>query len=218
MTRGALTLVFDDGYQHILENIVPLLDKYGIPAVFAVPLDHSLVSKAENMLVASVESWLPVKQTGHELAAHSVTHRNLTQLNNEDLKHELHTPTDILKASTLVYPGGAHDDRVVSFVRRHYAAARTVEPGYNSLPPKNPFHLKTFNYTKANFSPVKAGARATVACLTNKWLIETYHIVTDKKTEKVHAISLSDFARHLSFIRKLPINIATINTLISKLK
>jgi peptidoglycan/xylan/chitin deacetylase (PgdA/CDA1 family) len=210
MTRGAITLTFDDGYQHILDNIVPLLNQHKIPGVFAIPLDTDTVAQTEELSIAPLEKWLALQHTHHELAAHSVTHRNLVQLSPLDLEKELKTPQQQLNATTLIYPGGAYNKETVTFAQQHYLAARTVEYGFEKLTPDKPFQLKTYNFSRHNFSVTKANLLATYAWLTNSWLIETYHVISDIPTGKTHEIPLAGFLKHLKFIQRLPIKTTTI--------
>ncbi|MBI4022157.1 MAG: polysaccharide deacetylase family protein, partial [Candidatus Andersenbacteria bacterium] len=87
--RGCVTLVFDDGYTDVYNQVVPLLDQFGLPGVFAIPLDHSHIEQTEGYTVTPWPAWLNVRQRGHEIAAHSVTHADLTQLAPAQLDDEL---------------------------------------------------------------------------------------------------------------------------------
>lgn len=211
--RGAITLVFDDGYTPVFEQVVPLLNKYQIPAVFAVPIETDNLSRESGVPITPWQDWLSLESKGHEIAAHSVTHTDLTTLNDQQLTDELSFPADKLRASTLIYPGGAHNEQVINHTRNFYKAARTVTKGFAQLPPKNPFTLPTYNFTKHNYSPLKANILALYAWLTDSWLVETYHLVDKEASNMQHSVLLKDFSKHLNFITRLPIKIGTINTL-----
>lgn len=215
-TRGIITLVFDDGYQHVLDDIIPLLDKHDIPAVFAIPFENNSLEEETGHPVADVPVWQKALDgSSHELAAHSITHRNLSILHPNELEIELKMPAQTLPAATLVYPGGGHNQAVIKLAKKYYRAARTVHKGFNTNSPSDPFRLKTYNFTRDNFSVTKANLLALYAYATNSWLIETYHIVNDQDKTNAHAISLKAFKRHLQFLRKLPTSIQTINQVIS---
>lgn len=211
--RGTLTFVFDDGYDHILRDIVPLLNAAHIKATFAVPLDPK-ADTLDGQKLAPVSAWRSVQTAGHELAAHSISHHDLTQLTPSQLQTELAQPAQAIPATTLVYPGGAHDQSVLTAAQPIYRAARTVQKGFETIPPLRPLQLKTYNFTRRNFSVLKANLAALFACLTNKWLIETYHIVSNTDHTSKYAISRDGFTRHLKFVQKLPLNIATIKEII----
>lgn len=214
-TRGAVTLVFDDGYTGVYQNVVPLLAQHSVPGVFAVALDSQAIKATENRPVTPWTTWCELTKYGHEIAAHSVSHRNLTNLSDEELATELSRPAQTLAASTLVYPGGAHDERVMHEAAKHYRAARTTVKGFERKKPTAPMQLKTYNFTRHNFSPWRANALVLWAWLTDGWLIETYHLVDNSETEKKHAVRLTDFAAHLTFIKKLPVAKVTIKTMTS---
>jgi peptidoglycan/xylan/chitin deacetylase (PgdA/CDA1 family) len=206
-----ISLVFDDGYTIIHQEILPLLNHLRLPAVFAVPLDHRAVAESERVPTTPWQQWLPLSEVGHEIAAHTVSHRDLTTLSDQQLENELRLPREQLGATTLIYPGGAHDERVVLAARRHYGAARTVRHGFETVPPRDPMRLKTFNFTRKNFSVTKANALALAAWLSGRWLIETYHLIGDSDDhELLHSVPAAGLKKHLRFIARLPVTVATI--------
>ena len=213
-SRGHITLTFDDGYEHILKDIVPLLDQHQIPGVFAIPIHGQSIQKETGHKVSSVQDWQSINPR-HEIAAHSLTHCNLTACPTPQQIKEIKEPKEILGATTLVYPGGAFNAVVLDAVKKYYSAARTTQKGFEKIPPNNPYQLKTHNWTQQNFSPIKANALALFAYLTNAWLIETYHIISNDDKTNSHAIPLKDFQKHLNFITKLPIQPTTIREAIS---
>lgn len=224
MTRGATTFCFDDGYQAVYDRVLPLLRQYQVPAVFAVPVDTTTLKRTEGAPVVPLEAWKRAcAADGHELAAHGVTHRALPELGDTTLADELQRAQAATGATTLVYPGGAHDDRVVSAARRHYRAARTVLPGYNTLPPRDPFRLRSFVATRENFQVWKWNLRALWAWATNQWMIETYHNVSTGSRQQAagsrndgsrHTVPLDALQRHLRFLKRLPIRVATIRDVV----
>lgn len=201
--RGVITLVFDDGYQEILDHVIPLLDYYGIEGVFAVPTSNT-----------NLESWKRACANKHEFAGHGITHKNLTMMPDNILKEELEVPVRELYATSIVYPGGAYNDEVMNIAKKYYTAGRTVMFGLETIPPKNPYELHTINYTKKNFSLLRANMYALVACIQNKWLIETFHMVSPTISDQKHFVYLQDLEAHLDFITSLPIDVKTIRNTI----
>lgn len=220
--RGIITLTFDDGYESVYTNVVPLLNKHKIPAVFALPLETQSLIRATAQPMKPWPDWLSLRHDGHEVAAHGISHQNLAQLSGEALRHELELPAQTLSATTLVYPGGAYNDAVIIEAKKLYTAARTTQYGWQSIPPLDPLRLKTVDYTRANWSLGKANLRALWAMAANRWLIETYHLVdpdmggVDTSSPPLHhSVPFAEFKKHIEFIRKLPIAIQTINETIS---
>lgn len=212
--RGVITFVFDDGYERVYRNAVPLLDKYNLKGVFALPLDGKKLEKNEHRTIRPWQNWLDVKQRGHEIASHSVSHMNLAKLDRASLDIELRQSRDALDAATLVYPGGGFNDLVANTAAKYYTAARTVIRGFETLPPKNPWQLRSFNWRRTNYSPWKANLLALWAYLTNSWLIETFHMVDDHNTQMVHTVRARDLDKHLAFVAKLPVAVKTIHEVI----
>lgn len=211
-TRGAITLVFDDGYKAVYEEVLPLLASYNVHAVFAVSLGARKIAGED---VAASSDWLAIaKRYGHEIAAHGIDHTDLTTLSDTELDTELTQPAEELGATTIVYPGGAHDQRIVAKAKEIYTAGRTVIRGLETLPPKDPMRLATVNFTKRNFSPVRANVHALRAFVQNRWLIETYHMVRSRPSSLMHSALLDDLDAHLDFITSLPIKITTIQDIL----
>lgn len=208
--RGVITLVFDDGYDCVFRHVVPLLEQHHVRAVFALPLKTDRLVKKNAPSLRPWQNWLEVRTAGHEIAAHSLSHRDLTLLPADALAEELRQPKEALAATTLIYPGGAQSENVVKQANKFYAAARTTTYGFENLPPADPWRLKTVDYTKANFSLWKANMRVVWAYATNRWLIETYHVVDIKESMMHHSVRLAQFKKHLEFIKRLPIAVKTI--------
>lgn len=216
--RGVITFVFDDGYQRVYQNALPPLNKYNMPAVFAVSLDApELTKEKEFRKIRPWQDWLPLRRQGHEIASHTVTHPDLTKIDATKLDQELQQSARLLNATTLVYPGGAYNDEVVRAAGKYYTAARTITRGFESLPPQDVMCLKVKkNYSRNNFSVLMANQRALWACLTNSWVIETYHMIDNDDQQMVHTVKTSDFAKHLSFVSRLPIAVKTIRDCLGK--
>lgn len=210
MPRGVITFVFDDGYEKVFNIVPPLLEKHGMRGVFGITIDETKIEKTEHCMVTSWREWIKLKNRGHEIAAHGITHRNLTLLNTHSLVRELQEPASLLGATTVFYPGGAVDDRVILYAKRFYSAGRTVQYGIENIPPINPFRLKSYNFSVKNFSVIKANMLALWAWLTDSWIIETYHMIGDEHNGIVHFVKTSDLTQHIRFVSRLPVKVKTI--------
>lgn len=208
--RGAITFTFDDGYTEVFKTVPALLEKYNFKGVFAVALNHEKIEYTEKRPVTPWQKWIKLRQRGHEIAAHSLNHVNLTKPNAAELEKELKEPQEKLGATTLVYPGGAFSDKISNAAKKYYMAGRTVIHGFEKIPSQNPMQLRSYNWTRNNFSVAKANLLALWAYLTNSWLIETFHMVSDSDTELVHTVKSIDLDKHLHFVAKLPLYVRTI--------
>lgn len=213
--RGYLSIVFDDGYEAVYRNAIPILRRYHLPAVIALPINGEKLAKTEQRAVRPWSKWLSLIPEGFEIASHSVSHPNLTRLSHADLLFELTESAQKLQAVTLVYPGGAVNDTVASVAAQIYQAGRTVHYGFEAVPPREPMRLRSYNFSRRNFSVLKANLLVIWAWLTNSWLIETYHLIDEQDQTTVHNVKTSDFAKHISFLSRLPIQVKTIKDIIS---
>lgn len=141
--RKAVLMTFDDCYRDLLDVALPSLQERGVPAVaFAVTgrlggsNDWDRAIGARPLPLLDAEDLGRLYEAGVEIGAHSRTHRMLPRVSNEELGEEIGGSLDDLASSGLgrlrlfAYPGGEHDHRVRSAVRRAgVRAAFTVDPG-----------------------------------------------------------------------------------------
>lgn len=105
---------------------------------------------------------------GHEIASHSATHPLLPQLSDEELDRELRDSRAALETlagreiTSLAYPNGDHDDRVVAAARAAgYRGAVTMLPGLNA-PGGDPFRLRRVYANQDRFASRRDPCRASL--------------------------------------------------------
>jgi len=126
-----IVVSFDDGYRSQFATAAPALRRHGWPGVINLAVRNTtdfwgLPPAQVRLLIAA----------GWEVAAHSLTHPDLTRIGPGQLEHEVagsraalrrtfHVPVDFF-----CYPAGRLDDRVVAAVRAAgYVGATTTAPG-----------------------------------------------------------------------------------------
>lgn len=128
--KKAVTFSYDDGTTQDI-RLVELLNKYGLKCTFNLNsqrLGKSAILEREGMRIAHYKlSPTDVKTVyeGHEIAAHSLTHPRLTELDEAEIIRQVEE--DRVKLGELVgyevvgfaYPCGGvnHDDRVVDIIK-----------------------------------------------------------------------------------------------------
>ena len=138
-------LTFDDGYDDLYEELLPLVIQHGYTPLIFLVADHIGASnvwdqrsglRARNLLtLAQIRE---MQKYGVEFGSHTMTHPWLpgvsdAQLRNEvrDSKHRLEDLVGI-EMTTFAYPFGGVDRRVRSAVAdAEYKLAFTTEPGIN---------------------------------------------------------------------------------------
>lgn len=116
-----VAVTFDDGYRDNYERALPVLERLGLSASFFPAtgfLGRSFRSWAAEHPMMTAEQVRRLAELGHEVGAHGVTHRKLTQLPRDVVRRELVDAKALLEdltgrpVETVAYPKGAHDDAV----------------------------------------------------------------------------------------------------------
>ncbi len=123
----AVALTFDDLYDNVVRHAIPVLQEHGVRAtVFAITQtvgrgeDRRLV--VPGLFGVNESSLRDLVDAGLEVGSHTVSHRELTSLDDRALRAELsdsrHCLEDMLgvEVTSLCYPRGRFSPRVVRFV------------------------------------------------------------------------------------------------------
>jgi peptidoglycan/xylan/chitin deacetylase (PgdA/CDA1 family) len=139
-----VAITFDDAFQNVVENAVPILKKFNFPAGFFIPtgnlgqmprwnIPRDCPDRGESVMSAG--QIVQLDKDGFEIFSHSVTHPLLTEVSNDKLKKELEQSKRDLekivnhKITGFAYPHGVYDDRVCRAERRaDYEMGFTIEP------------------------------------------------------------------------------------------
>ncbi len=143
-TGRVVALTFDDSFENLMENVVPILKEYRLPAGIFVPtkdLGRQLTWEVrddcpdKNETVMSEDQIVELDRDGFEIFSHTVSHPVLTEIEDEKLEAELVGSRDFLEeivAQRIVavsYPYGAHDLRTCRAAQRAgYQFGFTAEP------------------------------------------------------------------------------------------
>jgi peptidoglycan/xylan/chitin deacetylase (PgdA/CDA1 family) len=130
-----------------------------------------------------------LKNDGHEIGSHTVTHPDLTTLGSKKLKAELANSKAWLENNGLgpIYdfacPYGEYNNTTIAAIKQYYLSQRTgYDEGYNTAANFDPYKIKvqivTNTTTMAEFSGWLAQAKAQGA-----WLVLEYHQVDNSGDE-----------------------------------
>jgi peptidoglycan/xylan/chitin deacetylase (PgdA/CDA1 family) len=129
----AVLLTFDDGYEDVLVNALPVLQEHGLPAVLFVSIEHITSGEPfphdlrarEAGITNAVLTWeevLALEAGGVRIESHGLTHRPLASLSTDEARLEIFDSKAELEArlsrvvSAYAFPKGS---------RAHYTAEHT---------------------------------------------------------------------------------------------
>ena len=137
-------ITFDDGFENLIENAVPSLEKYKLP--FTIFFISSYFGKKPewefddyhpdmNEKIMTVEQMNKLPQNLITIGSHSVSHNKLTSYSEEDLVYELAESKKQLeqlsgkKVNVIAFPNGEYNEHVLqeSF-NAGYKRVFTIEP------------------------------------------------------------------------------------------
>jgi peptidoglycan/xylan/chitin deacetylase (PgdA/CDA1 family) len=164
-----IVISFDDGYVDQVRTGARLLRRHRWPAELDLLFDMLYLGgdATENRVTPKMVSRL--LEEGWELSSHSVSHRDLTALTRQDLRHELEYSRKRLQQIFRVpvdffcYPGGLYDKRVERATKRAGYLAATGT-GYAAATPADLFALpRIYCYWNEPLSVFAKRLRTTLA-------------------------------------------------------
>jgi peptidoglycan/xylan/chitin deacetylase (PgdA/CDA1 family) len=155
----SVAITFDDAFRSVFEHALPILSEAGFVGTVFAPT--AFVGRDRPMSWPGVEDWLgtshapellpmsweqlgALAEAGWEIGSHTRSHPRLPALDEHALDRELRGSRDEVEqrlgrpCTSLAYPYGARDARVVEAARRAgYEAAAGTLPG-RLRPPRDP--------------------------------------------------------------------------------
>jgi peptidoglycan/xylan/chitin deacetylase (PgdA/CDA1 family) len=155
VTRSPVVVTFDDGLLDNYTNAYPILKKFGLKAHFFV-----LAGKIGAEGYMSWEQIKDLSSAGMVIGSHGMTHRILTELNDEDLDYELRESKMILEerleagVDCLSIPRGFYNQKIITMAKEAgYKAVYTSNTKYSNkfiisrISVKRNWGLSRFTYT-----------------------------------------------------------------------
>jgi peptidoglycan/xylan/chitin deacetylase (PgdA/CDA1 family) len=125
-----VVLTFDDGYRDTYDVVFPILRQYGFKSTLFIPASF----------VGPRLSWQELKEmkaAGMEIAAHSLTHRDLGQMTVEEQANEINKSKEILDKNLeqntvyFAYPNGSYNQITLKLLEKQgYRFSFTINPGW----------------------------------------------------------------------------------------
>ena len=149
----AITFSYDDGVTQD-RRLIEILNRYGLKATFNI--NSGLLDRPDDFLMIDGKKIGHAKVSaaevrrlyqGHEVAVHTLTHPNLTELDEQEIVRQVEEDRKNLSAlagyevTVMAYPCGGvnNDDRVAQVLKEHTAVryARTITSSNSFAPQEN---------------------------------------------------------------------------------
>ncbi len=146
LPRRSFALTFDDGYRNFRQAALPLLARRGLPSTLFVTAasDRGGLSRGTGEPLLALDELPELARSDVEIGAHSVSHADLTAIDDDALERELTDCRQILEGHAgravehFAYPFGRFDARVRIAVGERFSTACTcrlaaASPGLDPL-------------------------------------------------------------------------------------
>jgi peptidoglycan/xylan/chitin deacetylase (PgdA/CDA1 family) len=207
---GGVSLAFDDAWLSQYDNALPLLDASGFKATFYIATRQLADYGFPGYM--SINQIKEVAARGHEMGAHTRTHRALTSLTASEQEFEIVGSRDDLLAmnvgsiSTFAYPFGAYNATTLSIVRDNFAAARSSIGGaVQSTSPRSELPRMSVE-VDTSFAEVKA--KIDQAMAKKEWLILVFHQVNNSSDR--YTVSPSTLSQIINYLANNDIPVVTV--------
>lgn len=177
-----VSISFDDGWQSVYDRAVPLLNRHGFRSTQYV--NASSIETPNFMTADEVRN---MHDAGHEFAAHSYEHVDLTSIDADRLHEEMRKSEEALASAgldtdNLAPPYGRSDPQVDWYASKYFDIVRGTDRGINTRQNLQPHDLKVF-YVTDETKPVELTEALAETSRVNGWLIVVYHqIATPEAT------------------------------------
>lgn len=143
--KNCIVCTFDDGYVGLLDNALPIMNRYGFSATVFVCSDYMGDTNKWNFkdkkirMHLDVDGLLELQQNGWEIGSHGVTHRSLLRLNDDEIVFELEESKRKLEIifgpiKSYAYPYGDYSEYILGKVSEYYQYAFLLRQGGVYLP------------------------------------------------------------------------------------
>jgi len=195
---AAYTIAFDDARPSHFQISGPELTARGMVGTFNVHTKG----------VEKWKSWQALFDKGHEIASHTRSHTDLTQLSESDLRQELEVSKYEIESHirgiegvpSFTYPMGRFNDTVARIVADYYCSARGRQGINSSTISENDFFQLKGLGVYPPFDMESVNGRVEEAINAKGWILVYFHSVSDQELSDLGTIPLSKFRQHIDFV------------------
>jgi peptidoglycan/xylan/chitin deacetylase (PgdA/CDA1 family) len=182
--KGILTLSFDDGLKSQYDTAFKEMQKHNYKGTLFLLADwEGLFERRELITFKEAKE---IQNNGWEIGSHSLDHKDLTILSNEEIKKELEKSKEILEdegfeIKTVAFPFGNHNKKIIEEAKKYYSASRPLENGFNSIENPDFYNLKS-KWVMKKHSSEEVCSWIKKANENGLWLILDFHNIGKEQT------------------------------------
>jgi len=211
-----ITLTFDDGYVDNYLNAFPLMKDYQYDGVSSV-ISGLIGENFEDQQLMSLVQIYELRDEGWEIASHSLLHKNLTELNQEEISTDLMESKLILEnqgfeIKSFTVPYGQYNEIIKEEAMKRFESARSSNWGTNYFSNLEVYDLKSkwmVNTTSVN----EIKSWIDEAENTDGWLIIMLHHIRDD-LDREYTISINNLDIILQYIDQNNLEVKTISQIL----
>ncbi len=210
-----VSVTFDDGWETVYTNALPLLQQDGIHTT-----QYIITDTFKNPSYMSVAQLQSMEKAGHQIASHTVTHPDLTTLTDQELDYELGTSKAILTSDfgpikDFTSPYGAYNAHTLQMISKYYRSQKNAEGDPSAYPLESINVKKTFDPMNITSYTVRQSTTLddikkllSNAHKNNGWLVLTYHQIDNSGDE--YAVKPEVFAKQIQLVEQSNLRSATV--------
>jgi peptidoglycan/xylan/chitin deacetylase (PgdA/CDA1 family) len=215
LNQPMISLTFDDAWRSIYTNGVPLLNKYGLKSTQY--LLSGVTDFPDYMTIAMMQD---LKNQGHEIASHTVSHPHLPTLSSTQLNNELVNSKNSLQNWTgaqvknFATPYGEYNATVINAIRQTYSSHRSVNVGYNSRDNFDPYNILVQNVVRST-TAAEVQSWVNKAVADKSWLVLVYHEIDTNNNE--YSTLPTELDKHLQSVKNSGAAVLTVEQALSQM-
>lgn len=219
-----LSVTYDDGWESIYSQALPILQRNGIHTT-----QYVLSGTSKNKQYMSWEQIGALQKAGHEIACHSISHPDLTTLDDKHLREQL---TGCKHDLTVRYgdvtnfasPYGAETGHTVNEISKVFGSQRNTNGDLSDGITDDDMNTGA-NFSRYDIVGITVHHDTTIDQLKaaleyakahNAWIVLTYHQADDENSK--YALDINHMKQQLEFLSKSDIRIVTVNQALASLK
>ena len=182
LTKGRVTLAFDDGHSSVFLNAKPIMDRYGYVGVANVITSQHDGNTANRM---TLEELKILNDMGWDIASHSHRHIDMTQLTEQEIYEDMSdSKTWLMKngffrgAEHFVTPLGYYNDTIINIAKKYFSSHRTNLSGVEAYPIADNYRLKVRNVSSSTAIETIQGW-VDLCAESKDWLILLFHYIQE---------------------------------------